>query len=89
MIGKLTKETEIRVDELKKLIYRAKMNVFHGVDVIDSSDFITEEVVIRYKDFFISIYINQDTGEPYDWGWTHGSPMTHVPIKDFYTVRRK
>lgn len=76
-------------DSAKSLLFRAKMKIIHGVDVVDNTDFTTEEVVIRYKGFFISIYINEDTGEPYDWGWTHGSPMTHVPVKDFYTARKK
>lgn len=76
------------IEKLRSLLFRAKMNLFHVVDVVDNTGFPTEEVVIRYKGFFISIYINQDTGEPYDWGWTDGSPMTHVPIKDFYTAKR-
>lgn len=77
------------INKVKSLLFRTKMNVVHGVDVIDNTDFITEEVVIRYNDFFISIYINEETGEPYDFGWTHGSPITHVPIKDFYTAVRR
>lgn len=76
-------------DKVKSLLFRVKMNVVHGVNVVDNTGFNTKEVVIRYKDFFISIYINEDTGEPYDWGWTDGSPMTHIPIKDFYTATRK
>jgi hypothetical protein len=77
------------IEKLKSLLFRAKMNIVHGVDVVDNTGFPTEEVVIRYKDLFIYVYINQDTGEPYDWGWTDSSPLTHVPIKDFYTAVRK
>ena len=76
------------MSKLKDFLFRAKMNIVNGTDVVDNSDFITEEVVIRYKDFFISVYINQETGEPYDWGWTHGSPMTHIPVREFYTAKR-
>jgi hypothetical protein len=76
------------MEKIKSLLFQAKMNVFHGVDVVDNTDFNTEEVVIRYKDFFISIYINEDTGEPYDFAWTKGTPMTHIPVREFYEAKR-
>jgi len=48
-----------------------------------------EQVVIRYKDFFLEIEFDVESGEPTGgFGWTEGSPMTHVPIKDFYTAKR-
>lgn len=75
------------MEKIKSLFFRAKMNLLNGADVIDNTGFNTEEVVIRYKEFYFTIYINQDTGEPYDWGWST-SPMTHVPIRDFYTAKR-
>ena len=77
------------MEKLKALLFRTKMKAIHGIDIVDNTGFNTEEVVIRYKDFFISIYFNEDTGEPYDWGWTQGSPITHIPIKDFYTAKRE
>ena len=48
-----------------------------------------DEVVIRYKDFYFTVMIDIESGEPTgDFGWTHGSPMTHTPIREFYTAVR-
>jgi hypothetical protein len=48
-----------------------------------------EPIVIRYKDFFFEIMMDAETGEPTgDFGWTHGTPITHVPIREFYTATR-
>lgn len=46
-----------------------------------------EEVVIRYKSYFFTIMIDAESGDPTgDFGWTEGSPITHVPVRDFYTA---
>lgn len=48
-----------------------------------------EQVVIRYKDFFFEIDFDVESGEPTGgFGWTHGSPITNVPIREFYTAVR-
>ena len=49
-----------------------------------------EEVVIRYKDFYFTILLDAESGEPTgNFGWSEGNPMTHVPIREFYTAVRK
>lgn len=49
-----------------------------------------EEVVIRYKDFFFVIDFDVETGEPTgEFCWSEGTAMTHTPIREFYTARRK
>lgn len=49
-----------------------------------------DEVIIRYKDYYFSIMTDCETGDPTGYfGWTHGSPVTHVPIRDFYTAKRE
>ena len=48
-----------------------------------------DEVIIRYKDFYFSVMIDCASGDPTgEFGWTHGSPMTHVPVREFYTAVR-
>lgn len=48
-----------------------------------------EQVVIRYKDFFFEIDFDVESGEPTgEFGWTQGEPITHVPVRDFYTAIR-
>lgn len=59
-----------------------------GSKIIDRTDIDTEEVVIRYKEFYFMIDFDKETGEPYDWGWSR-QPMTHVPIRDFWIARKK
>ena len=57
-----------------------KMELANGGKPID-------ELVIRYKDFFFNIDIDCETGEPTGgFGWTQGTPITHTPIRDFYTA---
>ena len=62
----------------------------HGVKLEIANDGKpTEQVVIRYKDFFFEIDFDAESGEPTGgFGWTHGSPITHVPIREFYTAKR-
>ncbi len=48
-----------------------------------------EHIVIRYQDFFFEIEFDVESGEPTgDFGWTQGSPITHVPIRDFYIAQK-
>lgn len=49
-----------------------------------------DEVIIRYKDYYFNVTIDVESGEPTgDFGWTHGSPITHTPIREFYTATRE
>lgn len=50
-----------------------------------------DQVVIRYKDYFFMIDLDAESGEPTGgFGWSEGTPMTPVPIREHYTaVRRK
>lgn len=50
-----------------------------------------EQVIIRYKDFFFMVDIDVESGQPTGgFGWSEGTPMTHVPVRDHYTaVMRK
>ena len=44
-----------------------------------------DQVVIRYKNFFFMIDIDVESGEPTgDFGWSEGTPMTPVPIREHY-----
>jgi hypothetical protein len=48
-----------------------------------------DELVIRHGDYFFMIALDAETGEPTgNFGWSHGSAMTHIPIREFYTARR-
>jgi len=48
----------------------------------------TEQIVIRYKDFFLQIDFDAESGNPTGgFGWTHGAPITHVPVREFYTAQ--
>lgn len=45
-----------------------------------------DELVIRYKDYFLMIDLDAETGEPTgNFGWSD-TPMTHTPIRDFWTA---
>ena len=50
-----------------------------------------DQVVIRHKNYFFMIDIDAESGEPTgEFGWSEGTPMTHVPIREHYqTVRPK
>jgi len=49
-----------------------------------------DPIVIRYKDFFFEIDFDVATGLPTgDFGWTRDSPITHVPIREFYIATRE
>lgn len=49
-----------------------------------------EPIIIRYKSFFFEIMLDAETGEPTgSFGWSEGEPMTHVPVREFYTATRK
>lgn len=49
----------------------------------------TEQVVIRYKEFFLYVDFDVESGEPTgEFGWSH-EPMTHTPIREFYTATRE
>ena len=73
------------IEKLKNLLFRAKMNVLHGVDVVEANNGRPiEQVVIRYKDFFFLIDFDAETKEPTGgWGWSEGTAATHIPIRDF------
>lgn len=46
-----------------------------------------DELVIRYKDIFFNIDIDYESGLPTgEFSWTQGTPITHTPIRDFYTA---
>lgn len=50
-----------------------------------------EEVVIRYKDLYFIIVLDDETGIPINgtpFSWA-SSPMTHVPIREFYIAKRE
>lgn len=48
----------------------------------------TSQKVIRLDGYFFEIDFDVETGEPTgDFGWTYGSPITHVPIREFYTAK--
>lgn len=48
-----------------------------------------DQIVIRYKDYFFMIDIDEESGEPTGgFGWSHGTAMTPVPIREFYTAVR-
>ena len=50
----------------------------------------TEQIVIRYKNFYFEIDFDAETGEPTgDFCWTEGTPITHVPIREFYYDKRE
>lgn len=45
------------------------------------------ELVIRYKDYFFMIMLDGETGDPTgSFGWSQGSPVTHIPIREFWTA---
>lgn len=49
-----------------------------------------EQVVIRYKNYFFMVDIDEESGEPTGgFGWSEGTPMTHVPIREHYTATRE
>lgn len=48
-----------------------------------------EERVIRLGNYFFVIDFDAESGEPTgEFGWSQGSAMTHIPIREFYTARR-
>lgn len=49
----------------------------------------TNQVVIRHGEFFLMVDFDVETGEPTgDFGWSR-SPMTHVPVREFFRTRRE
>lgn len=62
-----------------------------GADIrVDNNGNAVEEVVIRYKEYFFSIMIDAETGEPTgDFAWSTDSGLhPATPIRDFYTATR-
>lgn len=48
-----------------------------------------EQLVIRYKDLFFMIDLDAETLEPTgSFGWSQGTPMTHIPIREHYVASR-
>lgn len=48
-----------------------------------------EPVVIRFKDYYIEILLDAETGEPCGWGWSEDPGMSHVPIREHYIARQE
>lgn len=48
-----------------------------------------EPVVIRYKEFYIELLVDTQTGEPRSFGWSTDATMSPVPIREHYIAERK
>ncbi len=41
-----------------------------------------DEVVIQYKDIFVSVFLDAESGEPTgDFGWSHDATVFSVPVR--------
>jgi len=68
---------------IEKLLFRAKTGA-----AIKDLGVIKEEVVIRYKDLYISLLIDEE-GEIQSLGWSDNPTMFNTPIRDFWTAVRQ
>lgn len=49
-----------------------------------------DEVVIRYKDYYFSVFLDVETGEPTgDFAWSEDATMFHTPIREHYVAKRE
>lgn len=47
-----------------------------------------DEVVIQYKDIYISMFIDLETGEPTgDFAWSHDPTMFSIPIREIVLTK--
>ncbi len=69
-------------DKITSLRVGGPVHIANGGNAVD-------EVVIRYKEFYFSIFIDVEGGEPTgDFGWSRDFGMFHVPIRDHYKAVR-
>lgn len=48
-----------------------------------------EEVVIRYEQYYFSIFLDVETGEPTgDFGWSEDAAMFHTPVREHYVAKK-
>jgi len=48
-----------------------------------------EEIVIRFKDYYLSIMIDAETGEPTgDFSWTDNESVFDVLLREMYEAKR-
>ena len=46
-----------------------------------------DEVWIQYKEFYISILVSVETGEPVSLGWQDYPPPNRIPVRDILIVK--
>lgn len=54
------------------------------LEIIDEQ--IGEEVVIRYKDIYVSLLIGKESKEPQSISWSHDPTMYQTPIREILVV---
>lgn len=48
-----------------------------------------DQIVIRYKDVYLSIMLDGETKEPTgDFSWARSPGMFHVPVREHYVAKR-
>lgn len=55
----------------------------YGLEVVNEGNPV-KQIVIRFKDHYIEVMLDVETGEPVNFGWADDPSMFHVPLREHY-----